>query len=186
MRDTGEYLFTSESVTEGHPDKICDQVSDAILDAILAQDPYGRVACETWTTTGLVGIIGEITFKGENTNGLPADRIARLGLGLVPEGRQIFTSLSVRENLIAILNRMVRDEIAHVDRKGAYLVDNVTISQVESRLFAAMKPRAVILSGGPESVTVETSPRAPQALRALPGWRAWPVGRWQRRRTHQR
>ncbi len=57
-------LFTSESVTEGHPDKMCDQVSDAILDAILAQDPYGRVACETWTTTGLIGVVGEITFKG--------------------------------------------------------------------------------------------------------------------------
>jgi S-adenosylmethionine synthetase len=57
-------LFTSESVTEGHPDKMCDQVSDAILDAILAQDPFGRVACETFTTTGLIGICGEITFKG--------------------------------------------------------------------------------------------------------------------------
>ena len=55
------YLFTSESVTEGHPDKICDQISDAVLDAILAQDPYGRVACETTASTGLVHIMGEIT-----------------------------------------------------------------------------------------------------------------------------
>jgi S-adenosylmethionine synthetase len=56
-------LFTSESVTEGHPDKICDQISDAILDAILAKDPMGRVACETFVTTGMVFVMGEITTK---------------------------------------------------------------------------------------------------------------------------
>ena len=54
-------LFTSESVTEGHPDKICDQISDAVLDAILEKDPYARVACETAVTTGLVLVMGEIT-----------------------------------------------------------------------------------------------------------------------------
>ena len=57
-------LFTSESVTEGHPDKMCDAISDAILDAIMEQDPMGRVACETATTTGLVLVMGEITTKG--------------------------------------------------------------------------------------------------------------------------
>ena len=57
------YLFTSESVTEGHPDKVCDQISDAILDALLAQDPLSRVACETVANTGLVLITGEITSK---------------------------------------------------------------------------------------------------------------------------
>ena len=56
-----EYLFTSESVTEGHPDKIADQISDAVLDAIIGQDPTGRVACETLLTTGLVVVAGEIT-----------------------------------------------------------------------------------------------------------------------------
>src|SRR5262244_3176861 len=56
-----DYLFTSESVTEGHPDKVCDQVSDAILDAIIAQDPGCRVACETLTKTGFVMVAGEIT-----------------------------------------------------------------------------------------------------------------------------
>ena len=55
------YYFTSESVTEGHPDKICDQISDGILDAILEKDPMGRVACETSCTTGLVQVIGEVT-----------------------------------------------------------------------------------------------------------------------------
>jgi S-adenosylmethionine synthetase len=59
--DASQYLFTSESVTEGHPDKMCDQVSDAILDSILATDPRARVACETSTTTGLVLVFGEIT-----------------------------------------------------------------------------------------------------------------------------
>jgi S-adenosylmethionine synthetase len=54
-------LFTSESVTEGHPDKLCDQVSDAVLDAILAEDPRGRVACETAATTGTVFVFGEVT-----------------------------------------------------------------------------------------------------------------------------
>jgi S-adenosylmethionine synthetase len=57
------YLFTSESVTEGHPDKLADQVSDAVLDAILAQDPFGRVACETLVTTGMVMVAGEITTE---------------------------------------------------------------------------------------------------------------------------
>jgi S-adenosylmethionine synthetase len=61
MSRNGRYLFTSESVTEGHPDKIADQISDSILDAILAQDPVGRVACETLVTTGLAIVAGEIT-----------------------------------------------------------------------------------------------------------------------------
>jgi S-adenosylmethionine synthetase len=58
-----EYLFTSESVTEGHPDKICDQISDGVLDAIMAEDPQGRVACETLVNTGLVVVSGEITTE---------------------------------------------------------------------------------------------------------------------------
>ena len=63
-------LFTSESVTEGHPDKICDAISDAILDALLAQDPMSRVACETCTTTGYVMVMGEIT----STEALPEQK----------------------------------------------------------------------------------------------------------------
>jgi len=58
-----KYIFTSESVTEGHPDKIADQVSDAVLDAVLTDDPYGRVACETMVTTGICVVAGEITTK---------------------------------------------------------------------------------------------------------------------------
>ena len=58
------FLFTSESVTEGHPDKMCDAISDAILDELIRQDPMSRVACETCTTTGMVLVMGEITTQG--------------------------------------------------------------------------------------------------------------------------
>ena len=61
FNESPKYLLTSESVTEGHPDKLCDQISDAILDAVLRADPLGRVACETATTNGLVVVMGEIT-----------------------------------------------------------------------------------------------------------------------------
>ena len=73
-------LFTSESVTEGHPDKIADQISDAVLDAILTEDPNGRVACETVVTTGLIHIVGEIS----TTAYVDIHKIARdtvLGIG---------------------------------------------------------------------------------------------------------
>jgi S-adenosylmethionine synthetase len=63
MSKNGKWLFSSESVTEGHPDKVCDQISDAILDAVLANDPMARVACETATTTGMVLVMGEITTE---------------------------------------------------------------------------------------------------------------------------
>ena len=66
------YTFTSESVTEGHPDKMADQVSDAVLDAILTEDPNGRVACETLLTTGLCVVAGEITTNGLRRH--PQDR----------------------------------------------------------------------------------------------------------------
>ena len=59
----GKYYLTSESVGNGHPDKVCDQISDAVLDAVLRDDPQGRVACETFITTGLVIVGGEITTK---------------------------------------------------------------------------------------------------------------------------
>ena len=63
MLQNGKHFFTSESVTEGHPDKIADQISDAVLDAVLRDDPTGRVACETLVTTGLAFIAGEISTK---------------------------------------------------------------------------------------------------------------------------
>ena len=63
MSTAEDYFFTSESVTEGHPDKVADQISDAVVDAVLTEDPEGRVACETLVTTGLVLIAGEITTR---------------------------------------------------------------------------------------------------------------------------
>ncbi|MEY2643992.1 MAG: hypothetical protein RLZZ611_641, partial [Cyanobacteriota bacterium] len=77
---TGRYVFTSESVTEGHPDKICDQVSDAVLDALLAQDPASRVACETVVNTGLCLITGEVTTTARvDFNTLVRGVIDRIG-----------------------------------------------------------------------------------------------------------
>jgi len=62
-RENGKYYFTSESVTEGHPDKVCDQISDGVLDAVMKDDPTGRVACESFVTRGMVVVGGEITTK---------------------------------------------------------------------------------------------------------------------------
>jgi len=74
------YLFTSESVTEGHPDKVCDQISDAVLDDVLGQDPSGRVACETFVTVGLVIVGGEITTNGYvDVNGLARNVLKEIG-----------------------------------------------------------------------------------------------------------
>ena len=74
------YFFTSESVSEGHPDKMCDQVSDAVLDAILAQDPMGRVACETLITTGQVMIAGEVTTTAQiDIPSIVRDTITHIG-----------------------------------------------------------------------------------------------------------
>jgi S-adenosylmethionine synthetase len=77
---TREYLFSSESVSDGHPDKVADQISDSVLDAILAQDPHGRVACETMVTTGLVVISGEITTHAHiNYMEIARDAVRRIG-----------------------------------------------------------------------------------------------------------
>lgn len=77
---TNRRLFTSESVTEGHPDKICDQISDAILDAVLAKDPNARVACETTVTTGLVLVTGELTTSTYvDMKGIVRDTVAEIG-----------------------------------------------------------------------------------------------------------
>ena len=75
-----EFLFTSESVSEGHPDKVADQISDAVLDAILAEDPHGRVACETLVSTGLVVISGEITTRAHiNYREIAQEAVRRIG-----------------------------------------------------------------------------------------------------------
>src|SRR5678809_1240009 len=80
MAHSGRHLFTSESVTEGHPDKIADQVSDAVLDAVLKDDSAGRVACETLITTGLVVVAGEISTETYvDVARIVRDRICEIG-----------------------------------------------------------------------------------------------------------
>ena len=83
QQSDNEYLFTSESVTEGHPDKVADQISDGVLDAVLRDDPTGRVACETLVNTGLVVVSGEIStthlrrHPGDRARDDPQDRLHR-------------------------------------------------------------------------------------------------------------
>ena len=83
----GKYLFTSESVSMGHPDKLADQISDGVLDALLAQDPYSRVACETMVTTGMAIFAGEITTKAVvDYSDIARRRDSRSGLYRRPHG----------------------------------------------------------------------------------------------------
>jgi S-adenosylmethionine synthetase len=87
MRKSAKYLFTSESVTEGHPDKICDQCSDAILDACLSQDPNSRVACESATKTGYVMLLGEITTNAQiNYDEIVRKTVAEIGYDNTDKG----------------------------------------------------------------------------------------------------
>ena len=87
MMESEKYLFTSESVTEGHPDKLCDQVSDAVLDACLAQDPRSRVACESATKTGFVMLLGEITTQANlNYDQIVRDAVKEIGYDNTDKG----------------------------------------------------------------------------------------------------
>lgn len=122
-------LFTSESVTEGHPDKMCDQISDAILDAMLEQDPMSRVACETATTTGIVMVMGEITTKAYvDIQKVVRDTIREIGYDKAEYGFDCNTcgvitaideqsadiALGVDRALEAKENRMSEEEIAAI------------------------------------------------------------------------
>lgn len=101
-------LFTSESVTEGHPDKICDAVSDAVLDALMAQDPMSRVACETCTTTGMVLVMGEITTKANvDIAGIVRDTVREIGytdssMGFDADTCSVFVTLDKQSTDIAM------------------------------------------------------------------------------------
>ncbi len=109
------YFFTSESVTNGHPDKICDQISDAVLDEILARDPEGRVACECSTTTGLVLIMGEITTKANiDIPAIARKVICDIGYDSSEKGFDGNTC-----SVITAINRQSPDIALGVDRDGA-------------------------------------------------------------------
>ena len=115
MAKRDRFLFTSESVTEGHPDKIADQISDAILDACLAQDPMSRVACETLTCTGLVVIAGEITTKAYvDFQGLVRDTVA--GIGYVHSDYGFDSNTCA---VISTINKQSPDIAQGVDTGGA-------------------------------------------------------------------
>ncbi len=109
------YLFTSESVTGGHPDKICDQVSDAVLDAILAKDPEGRVACETTTTTGMVMVMGEITTNADiDIPAIVREVVTEIGYDSSEKGFDGNTCA-----VITSIDRQSPDIAMGVDRLGA-------------------------------------------------------------------
>ena len=109
------YLFTSESVTEGHPDKIADQISDAVLDAFLAQDPMSRVACETLLTTGLIMVAGEITSKGR----VEIDELARKTVTEIGYTRAKFGFDAETCAVITAVHRQSPDISMGVDTGGA-------------------------------------------------------------------
>jgi S-adenosylmethionine synthetase len=112
---TDRFLFTSESVTEGHPDKIADQISDAILDACLAVDPYSRVACETLTCTGLVVVAGEITTKAYvDFQTLVRETVKKIGYDDALKGFDSNTCA-----VISTINRQSPDIAQGVDTGGA-------------------------------------------------------------------
>ena len=109
------FLFTSESVTEGHPDKLCDQVSDAVLDAILAKDPLARVACEVSAATGILLVMGEITTDcSVDVHGIARDTVRRIGF---KDPRYGFDADSIA--VLVALNKQSPDIALGVDRDGA-------------------------------------------------------------------
>ena len=115
MRSSGKHLFTSESVTEGHPDKIADQISDAVLDAVLKDDPMGRVACETMVTTGLVVVAGEISTNADlDIQSLVRETIRDVGYTRSEYGFDCDTC-----GVVAALDRQSGDIAMGVDSGGA-------------------------------------------------------------------
>src|SRR6201984_2432172 len=109
------FLFTSESVTEGHPDKIADQISDAVLDEVMRHDPKGRVACETLVTTGLVVVSGEITTSAH----IDYDELIRKTVQGVGYGDAIFGFDSTTCAVMCTIKRQSPDIAMGVDTGGA-------------------------------------------------------------------
>ncbi len=167
---TPGYLFTSESVTEGHPDKVADQISDAVLDAVIEQDPYSRVACETFVTTGLVLVGGEITTAGSvDVQSVARETVKSIGytdagFGLDWESCGVVVSLDQQSADIAM----------GVDRQGAgdqgmmfgYATDEtpemmplpITLAHRLTRNLAAIRKNGVapyLRPDGKSQVTVE-------------------------------
>lgn len=115
MKSQGKFLFTSESVTEGHPDKIADQISDSVLDEVLRQDPTGRVACETFITTGLIVIGGEITTNAV----LDYSKLARETVNGIGYNRAKYGFDAETCSVICTIDRQSPDIAMGVDTGGA-------------------------------------------------------------------
>jgi len=123
-----KHLFTSESVTEGHPDKICDQISDAVLDAILSQDPMGRVACETAVTTGLVLVMGEITTKAHiDIQSIVRETIRQIGYDRAKYGFDCDTC-----GVITALDKQSADIAMGVDKALEAKENRMSDEQIEA------------------------------------------------------
>ncbi len=121
-------LFTSESVTEGHPDKICDNISDAVLDAIMAQDPNSRVACETAITTGLVLVMGEVTTKAQiDIQSIVRDTIKEIGYDDSAKGFDANTC-----GVMVALDKQSADIAMGVDKALEAKESNMTDSEIEA------------------------------------------------------
>ena len=121
-------LFTSESVTEGHPDKVCDSISDAILDAMMAQDPMSRIACETATTTGLVLVMGEITTKANvDIQKIVRDTIREIGYDNADYGFDADTCA-----VITALDKQSTDIAMGVDKALEQKEDNMNEDELDS------------------------------------------------------
>ncbi|MCU0466842.1 MAG: methionine adenosyltransferase, partial [Anaerolineae bacterium] len=117
------YFYTSESVSEGHPDKLCDQISDAVLDAILAQDPKARVACEVATTTGLVFVMGEVTTSAYvDIEELVRDTVRKIGYVNTPgfDADTCGVIVSIKKQSPDIAQGV---DVALEDRSGADAID---------------------------------------------------------------
>ncbi len=126
--DSPQFFFTSESVTEGHPDKLCDQVSDAILDALLDQDPNSRVAVETATTTGMVLVMGEVTTKGwADIPKIVRDTITDIGYTRAKYGFDAETC-----NVIVSIKEQSKDIAQGVDEALEHKTGEMSDAEVEA------------------------------------------------------
>ena len=151
-------LFTSESVTEGHPDKICDQISDSILDALLTVDPQARVAVETLVTTGLVHVAGEVTTSGYvDIPGIVRQRVTDIGYTSSDvwfDGRSCGVSVSIGEQSPDIAQGV---DAAFETREGSS-TGSITTARTSSRRRCVVTPRRCWVDSTTVSMVRGTDP----------------------------